>query len=153
MPILQQQFGQPRPFQGLADTRNDRISRLIIFMQLTQCVLLLLLWCNSCFAHQYSKQEEEVMKNIRCPICNGQSIYDSNNEISLEMRKIVVSLSAQHKSPAEIETIFKEKFGSEIIINQQGPRNYVLYLIPLLVGLSIFISFFRGSWNFCIFKN
>ena len=34
----------------------------------------------------YSKLENDIAKNLRCLICQGQSIYDSNSEFALSMR-------------------------------------------------------------------
>jgi cytochrome c-type biogenesis protein CcmH len=106
-------------------------------------LFIFLFCCNAIFAHQYSEQEIGVMKNIRCPICNGQSIYDSNNEISLELRKIVVELCSQHKSSTEIEEIFVEKFGPDILVNKPHSINYLLYAIPLVALVIISLALVR----------
>lgn len=103
--------------------------------------ILIFLFCfTPSFAHQYSEQEVRIMQNIRCPICNGQSIYDANNELSLELRKIIVNLSSQGKSPAEIEAIFEEKFGSDIVLNKQSEIITLFYLVPLVVGVMFFLG-------------
>ena len=110
--------------------------KIIIFL-----FLLLPIFAN---AEIYSEESIGIMRNIKCPICNGQSIYDSNNEISKEMRKMVVQLVNQHKSTKEINKLFKEKFGNDIIINRTEPSIiYVIYLIPLIMMLLLIYLIFR----------
>jgi len=77
------------------------------------------------------------MQNIRCPVCSGQSIYDSNNEVSFKMRNIVTQMFAQHKSSSEIEAVFREKFGDDIIIDRVDKYHYSLYLVPIITSLLI----------------
>ena len=54
-------------------------------------MVLLFLFINffgNCYSETeaYSKLENDIAKNLRCLICQGQSIYDSNSEFALSMR-------------------------------------------------------------------
>ena len=54
-------------------------------------IIFLFLFINffgNCFSQSepYSKLENDIAKNLRCLICQGQSIYDSNSEFALSMR-------------------------------------------------------------------
>jgi cytochrome c-type biogenesis protein CcmH len=98
----------------------------------------------SCFCvandskENYSSEAIEIMKNIKCPICNGQSIYDSNNEISKKMRSLVLSNLNQGKNKIEIEEFFVNNFGNDIIIDNSVKYRYALYIIPLIMTKIIF---------------
>jgi len=81
------------------------------------------------------------MRNIKCPICNGQSIYDSNNEVSFAMRDIVAALYTQHKTKAEIESYFKKNFGNDIILNNSESYIYMLYILPLVLSAYFLYNF------------
>ena len=37
----------------------------------------------------YSKLENDIAKNLRCLICQGQSIYDSNSEFALRINEFL----------------------------------------------------------------
>jgi cytochrome c-type biogenesis protein CcmH len=105
-------------------------------------VLLIIFLPILCWADNYSKEEVEIMRNIKCPVCNGQSIYDSNNEVSMQMRKIVTSLIVQHKNKIEIEEFFQSEFGDEIILNSKKSNILLaIYLLPLFIML-LFIWMF-----------
>ena len=100
-----------------------------LLMMFLLIISLIFSFSNLSFA--YSHEEIAIMRNIKCPICNGQSIYDSNNAISKQMRDKVASLYAEHKSSPEIESYFRNYFGDDIIMNHSGRYLYLLYIIPL----------------------
>ena len=103
-------------------------------------ILMLILFQVDARADKYSKESIAIMRNIKCPICNGQSIYDSNNEFSKQMREVTVKLFQQNKGQQEIENFFIKEFGRDIIINNREPKVlYILYTAPII--LLIFLAY------------
>jgi cytochrome c-type biogenesis protein CcmH len=113
-----------------------------IYIQYIRYSILILFFCATSYGHQYSATEIAAMQNIRCPICNGQSIYDSNNIISQEMRNMVVHLYGQNKSQSAIEKAFEEKFGPDILIDQSKKQVSFLYIAPLLILFVLLLRVF-----------
>ena len=51
----------------------------------------------------------KISKNIRCLICQGQSIYDSQSDFSISMRLLIRQKLAEGKSEKEIYGFLKDK--------------------------------------------
>ena len=54
--------------------------------------------------------EVEIYKNLRCLVCQGQSIADSNSEFSLTIKEVVQDLIRTGKSEREIYQFLTEKY-------------------------------------------
>ncbi|HEX6660673.1 MAG TPA: cytochrome c-type biogenesis protein [Sphingomicrobium sp.] len=87
------------------------------------------------------KQEAEaqaLMDEIRCLVCQGQSIADSNAELAGDMRDLVRRRIAAGQKPAEIRAWLVERYGSWISYKPtEEPAAWPLWLAPvalLLVG-------------------
>lgn len=84
------------------------------------------------------KEKEELMNEIRCLVCSGQTIKDSETELAKNMRSFIDSQFEEGKSKAEVLHKLKELYGDEITLN---PEFGVVWAVPLigLVCLMIFI--------------
>jgi cytochrome c-type biogenesis protein CcmH len=84
-----------------------------------------------------------VASQLRCPICQGESIQDSPSELAGEMRNLVKTQLAQGKTPAEVKAYFVSKYGEWILLDPQPHGfNLVLYAAPyvlLLAGLAVIV--------------
>ena len=80
------------------------------------------------------KTESEIAKNLRCLICQGQSIYDSEFAISLKLA--IKDKIQQGMSEEEIYSFLKMKYGEWILYDPVFNRNtYFLWLLPILIFL------------------
>ncbi len=84
---------------------------------------------------------------IRCPVCAGQTINDSNNEMSKAMRAVVrEQLKAGH-SDADVLAFFQQRYGDGILlIPPKNPATLLLWVFPLLGMLGggfIVVRYFR----------
>ena len=53
--------------------------------------------------------ENQIHKNLRCLVCQGQSISDSNSEFAQTLKMVVKDLIKQGKSEDEIYNFLSEK--------------------------------------------
>lgn len=76
---------------------------------------------------------EQLQDTLRCPICTGESINESSNDISREMRAEVERLVAQGLSDREVYDYFAARYGQFVLLDppKQG-ANLVLWAGPLL---------------------
>lgn len=85
----------------------------------------------------FSPQVFEIARELRCPVCQGESVAESNAGISLEMRRIIAEQLAQGKSEEEIKAYFTSRYGPWILY--EPPRSGLtlwVWLAPLVgVGL------------------
>ena len=79
-----------------------------------------------------------VASQLRCPVCQGNSIQDSPSELAQEMKGVVRDQLASGKSPEEVKAYFVAKYGEWILLEPKASGfNLVAYLLPLgmvLVG-------------------
>ena len=91
-------------------------------------------------------EQNEIFKNIRCLICQGQSVADSNSEFAQTIKLVVRDQIKDGKSEKEIYNFLIEKYGEWIVYKPPFSRNNIfLWVLPYLVfvcgGLIIFLLF------------
>ena len=80
--------------------------------------------------------KNKILKNIRCLICQGQSVYDSESEFALSIKLIVDRKINEGLKEKQIYKFLREKYGDWVIFDPQLNKNtYVLWLLPLLLFL------------------
>ena len=78
--------------------------------------------------------KSKILKNIRCLICQGQSIYDSESDFASSIKLIVDRKINDGLKEKEIYKFLREKYGDWIIYDPLLNKNtYVLWLLPLLL--------------------
>jgi len=80
--------------------------------------------------------KNRILKNIRCLICQGQSVYDSESDFASSIKLIVDKKIIEELSEEQIYEFLREKYGDWIIYDPKLNKNtYILWLLPLLLFL------------------
>jgi cytochrome c-type biogenesis protein CcmH len=80
--------------------------------------------------------KNKILKNIRCLICQGQSVYDSESEFAHSIKLIVDRKINEGLKEKQIYQFLREKYGDWVIFDPQFNKNsYILWLLPLLLFL------------------
>ena len=80
--------------------------------------------------------KNKILKNIRCLVCQGQSVYDSESEFASSIKLIVDRKINEGLKEKQIYQFLREKYGDWVIFEPQLNKNtYVLWLLPLLLFL------------------
>ena len=93
------------------------------------------------FSFNNSKANNEginskITKNLRCLICQGQSVYDSDSEFAISIKTLVDKKLEEGFSENQIYDFFKEKYGDWILYDPGLNKNtYILWLLPILIFL------------------
>ena len=78
----------------------------------------------------------EITKNLRCLICQGQSVYDSDSEFANSIKLLVEKKLNDGLNEKEIYSFMKDKYGEWILYEPQFNKNtYFLWLLPILMFL------------------
>ena len=103
------------------------------------------------FSFNYSNADNEdikikITKNLRCLICQGQSVYDSDSEFANSLKVLVDKKLEEGFSEKQIYSFFKDKYGEWILYDPGLNKNtYILWLFPIVMfligGAIIFKSF------------
>ena len=83
------------------------------------------------------KTENKIAKNLRCLICQGQSVYDSDSEFAISLKLVIKNKIQEGMSEEQIYSFLKTKYGEWILYDPVFNRNtYFLWLLPLLIFLA-----------------
>ena len=81
--------------------------------------------------------KSKILKNIRCLICQGQSVYDSESDFASSIKLIVDRKINEGLKEKEIYEFLRKKYGDWIIYDPELNKNtYILWLLPLLLFLA-----------------
>lgn len=89
----------------------------------------------------------ELMLTIRCIVCQGQSIADSDAELAGDMRSLVRTRIAKGETPDQIKQWLIDRYGSFITYEPPlEPITWPLWLAPLLLlGAGVMLA--RGRFR------
>jgi cytochrome c-type biogenesis protein CcmH len=92
---------------------------------------------------ELDRRARELSARLRCPVCQSQSIEESNSTIAREMRAIVRERLAAGDSEDEIEQYFLERYGGSVLLDPRPEGvNLAVYILPaiaLIAGIAIII--------------
>ena len=81
-----------------------------------------------------SQQIDKISKNLRCLICQGQSVYDSQSDFALSMKVLIDKKIKEGKTEKEIYDFLKNKYGEWIVYEPEiGLNTILLWVIPLIL--------------------
>ena len=86
-------------------------------------------------------EAQKLMEQIRCLVCQGQSIADSNAELAGDMRDLVRRRIAAGEKPAAIRAWLIQRYGTWISYRPTDEAAaWPLWLAPLaLLGIGAFL--------------
>ena len=98
-------------------------------------------------ANNISSEVDKISKNLRCLICQGQSVYDSQSDFALSMKKLIKSKLEEGESEKRIYEYLKNKYGEWIVYDPEfNKKNLILWIFPLILfifgGLLIYRKVF-----------
>lgn len=96
-------------------------------------LIINLLSLNSVMSQNFSQLEIKIFKNIRCLVCQGQSIADSNSDFAQTIKSVVSDKISQGKNEKEIYNFLSSKYGDWIVYKPSlNIPNLMLWVIPYL---------------------
>ena len=118
--------------------------RLIKFILL---ILFLILSFQKLLIANNSSLVDKISKNLRCLICQGQSVYDSQSDFALSMKTLIKNKLEEGKSEKQIYDYLKNQYGEWIVYDPEfDKKNLLLWTFPLILfifgGLLIYRKVF-----------
>tara|TARA_Y100000748_G_scaffold296054_1_gene288415 strand:- start:2048 stop:2461 length:414 start_codon:yes stop_codon:yes gene_type:complete len=90
----------------------------------------------SCISNtdQTNNREYNLFSQIMCPICDGQTIAESQASIAEDMKKMIRDQIKDGKEDKEILKYFEERYGQEILSNPIPKGfNLTIWIAPILI--------------------
>ena len=120
-----------------------------------QFALLLLLFqtsfAESIEAKDFESLDQErryhaLIEDIRCPVCQGQSISGSNSNLAKDLREQVLQMILSNKSNEEIYQFMVERYGDFVVFKPPiNWKTYLLWFAPLVFLIFCLIYLIRST--------
>ena len=102
-------------------------------------------------SNEVNQEIIEIYKNLRCLICQGQSVADSNSDFATTLKLVVQDQVEEGKTKKEIYDFLISKYGEWIVYQPPlNKNNFLLWFLPyfiLALGGLIIFSIIRKSNN------
>ena len=98
-------------------------------------VILIIFSMNSVKGNEIEMQNK-ITKNLRCLICQGQSVFDSDSDFAISLKLVVKNKIDEGFSEDQIYKFLTKKYGEWILYEPKFNKNtYLLWFLPLLIFL------------------
>ena len=89
----------------------------------------------------------KISKNLRCLICQGQSVYDSQSDFAISMKLLIKKKIENGETEDQIYDYLKKQYGEWIVYDPEfDKKNLILWGFPLILfifgGLLIYRKVF-----------
>ncbi len=107
-------------------------------------LISLFFFLNYSYADEAEVRSSTITKNLRCLVCQGQSVYESNSNFANDIKNFVNQEIKDSKTDEEIYNFLKDKYGETILLNPTlSFKNIILWSAPALFFLIGTIVIFR----------
>ena len=99
-------------------------------------IIFLLFFYTSSFlsAEENIDDVNKISKNLRCVVCQWQSIYDSQSDFALSVKILIKKKLDEGHSEQNIYDYLKAKYGEWIVYEPELKKNtYLLWILPLIL--------------------
>ena len=100
-------------------------------------LIFIIIWLVSFFNFSYadnSGKVDQISKNLRCLICQGQSVYDSQSDFALSMKILIQNKIDEGQNDEQNYDFLKSKYGEWIVYDPEINKNTVLlWVLPLIL--------------------
>ena len=112
-------------------------------MKYLKFIILFIFCFFSFFANAENSNNEllnKISKNIRCLICQGQSVYDSQSDFAISMKLVIKKKLEEGSTESQIYEYLKNQYGEWITYDPEFNKNtFFLWLLPIFI-------FILGGW-------
>lgn len=106
---------------------------------------------SSVYALNVNQEERanNLFKETRCLVCEGQNIYESNSDSAEDMKKLISEMIIDGNSDNEIKSFLVSRYGDWIIMTPPiNQSTYFLWFSPiiiLLIGIVFILRKFKKN--------
>ena len=88
----------------------------------------------------------QLIEDIRCPVCQGQSIGGSNSGLAKDLREKVREMILDGQSDPEIYSYMVERYGDFVVYKPPvNTKTYLLWFAPLFILILSLMFLFRST--------
>jgi len=91
-----------------------------------------------------------VSRSVKCPVCSGESVAESNAPASQEIRRQIAEQVQQGQTDEEIRSFYAAKYGQAILLTPSASGvNALVWILPIVafaIGIAALVIVFR-RWS------
>ncbi len=95
------------------------------------------------------RQVRNIASLLRCPVCQGESVYDSHADVAVEMKTLIAEKITAGETTEQILTYFKDRYGNYILMEPPAEGlHWVIWIFPgfmALLGAMFLVQHLRSS--------
>jgi len=96
-------------------------------------LLIFILYSSFLYSNEKIIEPNTIHKNLRCLVCQGQSIADSNSDFAQTIKLVVKDLVKAGKTEEEIYSFISDKYGEWIVFKPRlNLHNSLLWFLPYI---------------------
>ena len=122
------------------------------------CCLVLTMSKNTLLAETSNSGENfiinktrEISQNIKCLVCQNQSIDESNSEIAKDLKVLIQNKLKNGVTDDEIYNFLRDRYGDSILLKPPLKTNTILlWFLPFIIlvfGSFFVIKFFKSNYK------
>jgi cytochrome c-type biogenesis protein CcmH len=117
-------------------------SRFVFLM--TVCLLASApVWATQVEEDPLERHTLDIAKDLRCTVCQNQSVAESNADIARDMRQIIREQLQAGKSRDEIVQYFVDRYGDFVLMKPPAVgAGAILWTLPAVLGVVLGVSAF-----------
>ncbi|WP_051914667.1 cytochrome c-type biogenesis protein [Thermorudis peleae] len=120
-----------------------------LMLLLAMVVLSLLAGAYPVFAAEgLSPEALKIANELNCPVCEGQSVRDSNSQLAGEMRQLIQQMLDAGQTPDQIKAYFVQRYGVGIL--RDPPKEGFVWtlwwgpVVGLVIGIAVLTLYFQS---------
>ena len=96
---------------------------------------------------KYELRARNISKNIRCMVCQNQSIDESNAPLAKDLRILIRDKIKEGNKDEEIYKFLTDRYGDFILLKPPlNSKNLILWFLPFLfLILGIYVVFYHNK--------
>ncbi len=121
-------------------TATPKTVTIITLCHIPQIILFLVLILLPSIALTQTLEDRvsTISNELMCPVCQGQSVGESNSQLANDMRNIIRKMLVEGKSEHEIIAYFVDKYGESILA--APPTRGVNWFLWIMPGLAVVLG-------------
>ena len=133
--------------------RNFIFNKIFFFIVLSS--LIYLIATNICYAvepEEFLKDQKQelrardISKNVRCLVCQNQSIDESSAPLAKDLRIIIRNKIKKGQTDEEIYKFLTDRYGDFILLNPPFKAStIILWILPLLLFIFCIFIIYRHN--------
>jgi cytochrome c-type biogenesis protein CcmH len=92
----------------------------------------------------------QLASDLRCPMCQGQSIEESSSPVAAEMKEFIRNKLTEGMTPTEVKNLLVGSYGEWVLLEPRPEGfNLAVYVLPVVVllGGAAFVVVLTRRWT------